>query len=364
MEENFSRLIVVLGMHRSGTSVITSGLQVMGVDLGDNLMPASEGNNSRGFWEDIDINRLNIEMLHFLKIDWHFLTPIQPSDVDTLCKNGYLQRAQQLLQDKIAAIERFGLKDPRIVKLLPFWKEVFAHSQIRVDYVLVIRHPLSVCSSLAKRDGFDFEKSHLLWLEHVIGSLVGTQGENRVLVDYDLFMQTPEAELTRIAKQLRLAIDAAELQRFQQEFLDPELQHSLYQLDDLARESTSPPLVQEVYSALLEYAASHLSLEVPALNNKILQWDTEFARLRPTLMFIDKLGLRISAADAERNVWKTERKALLQEKAQLTQAFLSKEQALEKLRAELLVIYQSRLWHWTKPIRKLLDLVHRRTGSG
>ena len=364
MEENFSRLIVVLGMHRSGTSVITSGLQVMGVDLGDNLMPASEGNNSRGFWEDIDINRLNIEMLHFLKIDWHFLTPIQPSDVDTLCKNGYLQRAQQLLQDKIAAIERFGFKDPRIVKLLPFWKEVFAHSQIRVDYVLVIRHPLSVCSSLAKRDGFDFEKSHLLWLEHVIGSLVGTQGENRVLVDYDLFMQTPEAELTRIAKQLRLAIDAAELQRFQQEFLDPDLQHSLYQLDDLARESTSPPLVQEVYSGLLEIAAGHLSLEVPALNNKILQWHTEFARLRPTLMFIDKLGLRISAADAERNVWKTERKALLQEKAQLTQAFLSKEQALEKLRAELLVIYQSRLWHWTKPIRKLLDLFHRRTGSG
>jgi O-antigen biosynthesis protein len=364
MEENVSRLIIVLGMHRSGTSVITSGLQVMGVDLGANLMPASEGNNSRGFWEDVDINRLNIEMLHFLEIDWHFLTPVQPADVDTLCKNGYLQRAQQILQEKTTAKKRFGIKDPRIAKLLPFWKEVFAHSQISADYVLVIRHPLSVGSSLAKRDGFDFEKSHLLWLEHVIGSLVGTQGENRVLVDYDLFMQIPEAELTRIAKQLGLAIDAAELQRFQQEFLDPELQHSLYQLDDLARESTSPPLLQEVYSTLLEYTAGHLSLEDPALKKKILQWDREFARLRSTLMFIDKLGLRISAADAERNVWKTERKALLQEKAQLTQAFTVKEQAMEKLRAELLVIYQSRLWHWTKPVRKLLDLFHRRTGSG
>ena len=106
MEENVSRLIVVLGMHRSGTSVITSGLQVMGIDLGDHLMPASEGNNSRGFWEDVDINRLNIEMLHFLEIDWHFLTPIQPADVDTLCKNGYLQRARQLLQEKTAAMKK------------------------------------------------------------------------------------------------------------------------------------------------------------------------------------------------------------------------------------------------------------------
>ena len=46
----------------------------------------------------MDINGLNIEMLHSLNSDWDFLTPIQPADVDTLCKNGYLQRAVDLLQ--------------------------------------------------------------------------------------------------------------------------------------------------------------------------------------------------------------------------------------------------------------------------
>ena len=63
VETKPQRLIVVLGMHRSGTSAMTRGLQVMGVDLGDRMMPPVAGNNAKGFWEDIDLNALNIEML-------------------------------------------------------------------------------------------------------------------------------------------------------------------------------------------------------------------------------------------------------------------------------------------------------------
>lgn len=45
------RLIVVLGMHRSGTSAVTKSLELMGVGLGDNLSPAGFA-NPKGFWED------------------------------------------------------------------------------------------------------------------------------------------------------------------------------------------------------------------------------------------------------------------------------------------------------------------------
>ena len=71
MEENNNRLVVVLGMHRSGTSVIARGLQVMGVELGNNLMQANEY-NTKGFWEDMDIYTLNEEMLNSLNKAWHF----------------------------------------------------------------------------------------------------------------------------------------------------------------------------------------------------------------------------------------------------------------------------------------------------
>src|SRR5688572_29093711 len=91
------RLIITLGMHRSGTSVVTRGLQVLGVSLGDNLMAPFEGNNDKGFWEDNDINKLNIEMLNTLGSDWHFLTPLQNADVNALIQNGYLSRTIEIL---------------------------------------------------------------------------------------------------------------------------------------------------------------------------------------------------------------------------------------------------------------------------
>jgi hypothetical protein len=58
-----TKMVVVLGMHRSGTSAITRGLLVMGVRLGDRLLPAVKGENDKGHWEDVDLNALNIEML-------------------------------------------------------------------------------------------------------------------------------------------------------------------------------------------------------------------------------------------------------------------------------------------------------------
>ena len=238
------RLIVVLGMHRSGTSAVARGLQAMGVDLGNNLMPPVPGNNEKGFWEDLDIYSLNIEMLNALNMDWHFLTPIQSSDVDTLRRDGYLQRALELLKGKTAGIQVFGFKDPRATKLLPFWKEVFIQNQLKVNYVITLRHPLSVCQSLTNRDGFEIEKGALLWLEHVIGSLVGTLDEKRLVVDYDRLMQSPDAELKRIAKKFQLQIIPSELIRYKTEFLDNELRHTIYQIDDLVNVQAIPPLAR------------------------------------------------------------------------------------------------------------------------
>lgn len=73
---NEQRLIVVLGMHRSGTSAITRALKVMGVELGDRMMPPVEGNNDKGFWEDIDLNALNIQMLDAIHHEWNHRTQI------------------------------------------------------------------------------------------------------------------------------------------------------------------------------------------------------------------------------------------------------------------------------------------------
>ncbi len=284
------RLIVVLGMHRSGTSAVTRGLQVMGVELGDRLIPPIEGNNSKGFWEDPDLNTLDVEMLAALDSDWFHLTPIEAKDVEALRNQGYFLRAVELLRQKVGSVAVFGFKDPRVAKLLPFWKEVFNYCNVNVNYVLAIRHPLSVVKSLAKRDGIAEGQSYLLWLGHVITALIGSTGDKRVLVDYDRLMQSPDAELMRISKCIDLEIDPAKLQSYKTEFLDQGLRHTVFEPDDLLLDNACPPIVREVYDALLDVASDKVTFDDQALQNKQSRWSDEFDRLKSPLMLVDRLS--------------------------------------------------------------------------
>jgi glycosyltransferase involved in cell wall biosynthesis len=291
------KLIVVLGMHRSGTSAITRGLQVMGVELGDRFLPAMEEVNAKGFWEDADLNALNIEMLSALGSDWHYLAPIESSDVETLRKKGFLLSAVELLRHKFANITTFGFKDPRVAKLLPFWKEVFSHCHLDVSYVLALRHPQSVTRSLVKRDGLDAEKSYLLWLGHVITSLSGTANAKRIVIDYDRLMTSPRDELRRTAKCLDLKVDESELEKYESAFLDEALRHTVYELNDLFFDVACPPIVREIYAALLDVASDKTSITDQALQIKIMHWVGEFERIKSSLILADKLSIQQDAAN-------------------------------------------------------------------
>ncbi|MDD3813706.1 MAG: glycosyltransferase [Desulfocapsaceae bacterium] len=288
MGDNKKSIIVVLGMHRSGTSVMTRGLQALGVNLGDSFLPSKE-DNQKGFWEDIDLNTINIEMLSAVNSDWHHLAPIESIDVELLQKKGYFFRAVDLLRLKVDKVPLFAFKDPRVAKLLLFWKEVFNYCQFDVSYVIAVRHPLSVAKSLAKRNSFDAEKSHLLWLGYVVASLSGTVGERRVFVDYDRLMQSPDRELNRIAQCLDLEIDLTELQNYKTEILDQSLRHAVNDLNDLVLDDACPLIVREIYTALLNVASDKISSDDVGLQNKIAQWSDEFDRLKSPFVLIDRL---------------------------------------------------------------------------
>lgn len=266
--ETKEALIFVLGMHRSGTSAIIRSLKVMDVSLGERLMPPIAGVNDKGFWEDLDLNALNIEILKAIANDWFHLTPIETTDIEALRIKGYFLHAVVLLRKKLKCGRVVAFKDPRMAKLLPFWNEVTDHLQLNVSCVLTLRHPLSVVKSLAKRDGFFPEHSYLLWLGHVLESLRGSEGKSRILVDYDRLMQSPNHELSRIAKVFHLSINDAELAEYTHNFLDQGLRHTVYRVDDLLLDSACPSIVYEVYSRLLKVASDQSSLDDPSLVKK------------------------------------------------------------------------------------------------
>ena len=284
-----NRLIVVLGMHRSGTSIVTRGLQVLGVDLGDNLMPPIKGENDKGYWEDLDLVALNEEMLCAIGNHWYDLKYINSFDIAVLKKQGYFILAVQLLRQKVISTSPFGFKDPRVAKLLPFWEEVFEHCKFEVSYVFAVRHPLSVVKSLKKRDYMEPTQSYLLWLSHIITSLTANIFSKSILIDYDCLMLSPDKELNRIAIAFDLKIDQSALLTYKTDFLDNGLRHTTYELDDLFLDDTCPPIAAEIYKSLLQIASDKIKFDDIDLCSDIERWRKEFDRLECSLVLVDTL---------------------------------------------------------------------------
>src|ERR1700690_93442 len=77
-----STALVVLGMHRSGTSALTGMLHHLGVALGSRLMAASP-DNPRGYWEHSDIVATHERLMAALGWGWDDIRSL-PAGFDRL----------------------------------------------------------------------------------------------------------------------------------------------------------------------------------------------------------------------------------------------------------------------------------------
>ncbi len=232
------QLVVILGMHRSGTSLVTKSMELLGYSLGDNLMPAGT-DNPTGFWEDLDVVRLNETLLAYGAASWD-LPPRSPVHFPA----EYEAAADQLLADKFANTSKLALKDPRLCLLLPFWSARFAANQIDARYIFVHRNPLSVAGSLQRRN--DMVPAQALMLDYLYESAaLSSAGPEPFVVAYQGFLSDPIEALNRMATYLDAPLDAPAASEFSQHFVNPELCHHEHDLAALAKHP-------DVFPALLD----------------------------------------------------------------------------------------------------------------
>ncbi|WP_148293707.1 hypothetical protein [Azospirillum sp. B4] len=292
------RLIVLLGMHRSGTSALTRGLLALGVDLGDQLMPAT-GDNAKGYWEDTEVVALNDRLLSRFGHSWHTIADIPAPELTCDATADLMLEAVALLRRKLKDGVVFGMKDPRLARVLPFWQAVFAHLGVTASYVIAMRNPISVAASLRRRDGFPAEKSHFLWLGHVLAALRGTAGQARIIVDYDVMMAQPVTQLRRLATALDLPLDPAEATRYAQDFLAPELRHALFEAEDLCLAPAIPPDVTATYAMLRQVASGRVPPETVLLDQAIARLTHAFDTLRPAFHHVGRLDRAVEVLNRQ-----------------------------------------------------------------
>lgn len=137
----YTNVLVITGMHRSGTSLIAAVLQEAGVYLGDELIGADTG-NIRGHFEDVDFVQFHQTVLRSqnLDIDGWMIQPnkhILPEYV-TVAKTLIIRKSQRNL---------WGWKDPRTTLFLNFWQTLIPQAK----FIFVYRSPWEVVDSLYRR---------------------------------------------------------------------------------------------------------------------------------------------------------------------------------------------------------------------
>jgi GT2 family glycosyltransferase len=200
-------LILVVGMHRSGTSLLGSILQALGVALPGPLIPGDR-HNPEGYFERSDITALQEELLIDLQRWW-------PSEAGLLAlPDGWLQtpRSQRaaaclrrLLRADLAHQQGpWAIKDPRSSLLLPLWRQVTAELELPLRLLLAVRDPAEVVVSLIGRDGgpagMTQARAEGLWLRHHRQLLADADGLPLQVVHYSRWFSDAEQHVEALAR--------------------------------------------------------------------------------------------------------------------------------------------------------------------
>jgi len=228
--------IVVLGMHRSGTSCITRIINLCGTRVGDQLLGQMDS-NERGHWEHMDALNINRDLLERSGGSWE----APPADVQAPLP--IRMRMRRFLAQLHGGGQPAVWKDPRTTVTYPAWKPEVAHPVL----VAIFRHPLSVAQSLRKRDGFSIERGLQLWLAYNRRLLQIADREEAVLfIDFDGGLDHIDAAIRRLTARTPLRYEPSAL-----DFYDDTLRQS-----DLHAELDSKD-IQEVYGELKRRAAPY-----------------------------------------------------------------------------------------------------------
>src|SRR5271166_3970042 len=293
MSELRQKAIVVVGMHRSGTSPITRGLKALGIELGEDLMEPVPDDNPTGFWEFKPIYELNERILAAIGKSWNSVGLIDSTVWQRPEMKSFKLEAVQILRTGFGNTSMWGFKDPRTARLLPFWQSIFEHLDVDVSYLLIVRNPISVVKSLSKRNGLAPEKSYLLWLEHSLAAFNCTHGKPRVVVDYDEFLRSPSDQLLRIAKTLSLpSFSSAEesIKEYEHGFLNPELRHTAYQALDVFLDDAAPEIVARSYQIFRRVALDEIDIESTELSDFLKSAQTTLDGLGTIYSYVDRLN--------------------------------------------------------------------------
>jgi hypothetical protein len=160
------KAILVVGMSRSGTSLITHILHTLGATLPDDLIGPDRG-NPYGHWEPRALVDINDRILSHLRLAWNDPRPLPASWFRSGEAHDYSLQIMARIEQDYAGSRLLLIKDPRLCRLLPLYREALDMLNIELTVVLPVRPVDQVVRSLVERDGTSPALAGLIWLRSV-----------------------------------------------------------------------------------------------------------------------------------------------------------------------------------------------------
>ncbi len=277
-------VVVVAGMHRCGTSVVTRGLLASGLYLGGKLLPETEEDNPRGYWEDSSVVTINSSIMALFgsnELSPHWFTE---DELRKAIPESYYTLARNLVSERLSHKGLWAFKDPRTALLLPFWQKIFNDLEVDDRYVIALRNPLDSAASFCHRNNKD-KRNHkvslswgsVLWAEHMLSAAYGVQHRKAVVVDYDLLMHDAKSQIRRITNILeipRTQESVQDIDDYATLFVDSALRHFSSDLDNLASSQDIIPIIKDMYSVLRGHALQERAF---SYNDNAVFWNQVYS---------------------------------------------------------------------------------------
>lgn len=246
-----SKALIILGMHRSGTSALAGQCASLGFWLGDDLLPP-QPSNPKGFYEDIELMLANDRLVTLMfggwasPLSWQESLAGIPLDHPRI---GEIVAAIRTLLERRGA-PMWAVKDPRISRLLPLWWPMLRGMDVDARLMMAVRHPSEVAASLAHRDGLGAVTARLMWLRHVAEPLAYAHEHNLpiAIMPYETLLTAPD----RLAEMLAGA--GFEVQAAGEGFVDQTLRHHSH--DAMPDSNPLSALSHRLYRALTDHGIS------------------------------------------------------------------------------------------------------------
>jgi hypothetical protein len=190
--------ILVLGMHRSGTSMVAGLLNTMGAYFGpEGIEMPVHPTNSKGFWERPDVRQANDSLLQASGADWDRVGSFSIEKIP----EEELKRVQQTIRSIVLELDAhrpWFVKDPRLCLLFPLWRPLLELAVCIHSY----RHPLEVALSLREQNQLSVPLGLALWERYTLAAFGATAGLPRVLVPHEKLLEFPVKTLRWLAARL------------------------------------------------------------------------------------------------------------------------------------------------------------------